>query len=376
MYVKKLKLRNFRNYENAVIELSDGLNLITGDNAQGKTNLLESLVYLSLTRSHRISDDRKLIRDDCPFADIRCLCESGGREKELEAVISAKGKTLMVQRSPVTRSSEFIGLLNVILFAPDDLHIFSESPRERRRIMNQEITKISSRYLISLNRYQKLLKERNLLLKQPCPDRTYLETLSEQMSREEELIVRERKEFCDGINFFLDRIYGQLSNDPHTHIRAEYRSCFSEGDQQAIFHQHLSVIEKDLENRMTTTGIHREDLSFLMNDRNITETASQGQKRMTMLAFKLALHHHIRQKTGEDAVLLLDDVLSELDYEKQKRLLSLVSGSSQCLITATHIPDFLKSSVMKEFRISRGTIRQEDLNERNGKENSRRDSRY
>lgn len=365
MWIKELKLRNFRNYGTAEIHLSKGTNLLTGDNAQGKTNLLESLVYLSLTRSHRISDDRRLIREGAPFADIRCRFERDGRERELEAVISAKGKTLLIQKAPAARSSEFIGLLNVILFAPDDLRVFSDSPRERRRIMNQEITKISSRYLLSLNRYQTLLKQRNLLLKQPSPDRTYLDTLSGQMSAEEELIVKERREFTDGINANLCRIYRQLAADPETAVRAEYRSCFAEADREEILQQHLSASEKDLENRVTTKGIHREDLIFLMDERNIIETASQGQKRMVMLAFKLALHQYIRQKTGEDAVLLLDDVLSELDFEKQKRLLALVSISSQCLITATYIPDFMKNSSMKEFRIRNGLIRQEDLNERN-----------
>ncbi len=366
MRIREIKLRNFRNYETCSLELYKGVNLFTGNNAQGKTNLLESLVYLSLTRSFRINDDKKLIRNGCPFADIRCICEKKGKKKELEAVIHHKGKTLLCDKVPMQKSSEFVGILNVILFSPDDIILFQDSPSERRKVMDQEISKISIKYLEAMNQYRKLLKQRNLVLKKKEPDRIFLETLTKQMSVLEAKIIANRIDFCKVINDNIDFYYQKIADDPSVHLTVAYKTCFKEFGEKQIMDQHLSLLEKDIEQRVTSIGVHREDICFFLNGKNIIETASQGQKRMAMLAFKLSLNAYIRNKTNEDAVLLLDDVLSELDNDKQKRLLALVSNSSQCLITATHIPEMMKNERMREFHVVNGTIRQEDLNERNG----------
>lgn len=355
MIVRSLRLRNFRNYENAEVHFDPGMNVLTGMNAQGKTNILESLVYLSLTRSHRISDDRKLIRHDAPFADIKCVF-TDERDKEIEAVIHPKGKTLFVYHQPVKKSSEFIGLLNVILFAPDDLRIFNDQPRDRRRMMNQEITKVSVEYLLSLNRFQNFLKERNLLLKQQRIDDIYLRILDEQMSEAEEYIIRERKEFIDMINLHIGKFYYALSSE-NADLKVVYKCALEEDiSKQNLIRKHEESRKKDLEYRVTNFGIHHEDILFMMNDRNLVQTASQGQKRMALLAFKLSLMKYIEAKTRKKPVLLLDDVLSELDTEKQKRLLKLVSEPYQCLITATELPEFIRHIPMKQFRVENGSI--------------------
>ena len=330
MIVRSLRLRNFRNYENAYLEFGSGMNLITGRNAQGKTNLLESLVYLSLTRSHRISDEKQLIRSDMPFADILCRMEDDS-ERELHAIVHNRGKTLMINGTPVKKSSDFIGKLNVVLFAPDDLYIFNDQPRERRRIMNQEITKVSPQYLISLNQYQQLLKERNIILKQEQADERYLDVIDEKMADAETMIVS----------------------------MLRYRCCVdNKSDLRAsLLRMHKESRQKDIERRMTLNGIHREDLVFEINDINLIRTASQGQKRMTMLAFKMALLRYIRMKTGKKPVLLLDDVLSELDGSRQKKLLEMVREPYQCLITATEVPEEIRKGNYREFRIENGTVR-------------------
>ncbi len=357
MIIRKLKLRNFRNYEDESIEFSPSMNVITGENAQGKTNLLESLVYLSLTRSHRISDDRKLIREGCEFADITCLYEDGS-EKEIEAIIHSKGKTLKVRNQPVRRSSEFIGLFNVVLFAPDDLRMFSDAPQERRRVMNQEITKISPLYLLSLNRYQNLLKERNLILKNPYIDETYLDTLDERMAEEEVMIVTERRKFVKGISEWFPELYKELSiSEDEADVKY---SCCTESTGEALkadlLQMHRSSREKDLERRTTTSGIHREDMIFLLNGKNLIQTASQGQKRMSMLVFKMALMRYIKAETGKSPVLLLDDVLSELDRNRQKKLLEMVTDNGQCILTATELPEAMQEENVTEFRICEGKV--------------------
>lgn len=356
MIIRKLHIRNFRNYENVSVGLDPHMNLITGKNAQGKTNLLESVVYLSLTRSHRISNDRKLIRKGEEFADISCLFDDDGIEKEIEAVIHQKGKTLMIHKQPVKKSSEFIGMLNVVIFSPDDLRIFHDQPKDRRKIMNQEITKISSSYLKALSRYQFLLRERNTLLKTESVNTMMLDALSEQMMQEEEIIIRKRREFTDCIQADITGLYRRISDD-NSDITVKYDCCIDGTDEEDLLRRmYKECLEKDLQYRTSTAGIHREDILFEINGSPAEETASQGQKRMIVLAFKLALMNYIVRKTSKYPVLLLDDVLSELDYEKQKRLLEMMSDTFQCLITSTEIPSFLKNRKMKEFQIVNGRI--------------------
>lgn len=357
MIVSTLKLRNFRNYENSTVILNPGINWITGDNAQGKTNLLESLVYLSLTRSHRISNDTQLIRKGCEFARIGCsLKDENGNRKTLEAVIHAKGKSLLVNHAPVNKSSQFVGILNTVLFSPDDLSIFSDAPRERRKIMNQEIAKLDTKYLLAINHYQNLLKERNAHLKNPHPDEAYLDVLDEQMINDEVLIIEKRRRFTSRINAYLNDFYRMIADDTAKAVIL-YEGCIheEETDIRAALKQRCADSRpRDLENRFTTVGIHRDDLVFELNGQNVTETASQGQKRMVMLAFRLCDLEYIREETGKRAVLLLDDVLSELDQHRQEKLMRTIDGRCQCIITATGIPALIRSKNPYEIRIRNG----------------------
>lgn len=362
MYVRSLKLRGFRNYKALDVSFTPGINVITGQNAQGKTNLLESLVYLSLTRSHRVSNDRKLIQEGAPFASLACIYHEGGRDYDLEAVIHPEGKTLMIHKQTVRRASSFIGRLNVILFAPDDLHFFLDSPRERRRLLNQEITKLSDGYLLSLNRYQNMLKDRNLLLKQMNPDLLYLSALNEKMAEEEAGIIEARRSLIEGVNDSLNDLYRYLSNDDTVTVRLAYESCLKDQacTKENLLAMHQASQARDLETRVTNAGVHREDITFLMNDIKAADIASQGQKRMLMLSFRMALHAYIQKVSGRNAVLLLDDVMSELDEEKQKRLLNMISDDVQCIITTTSLPDFLRQRNINELTIRSGQLIQEE----------------
>ena len=357
MIIETLRLRNFRNYENLSVSFDPKLNVITGKNAQGKTNLLESIVYLSLTRSHRILNEKKLIRENMPFAEIRCTFSDKDERKELGAVIHPQGKTLIVNRYPVKKSSDFIGLLNVVIFSPDDLYLFNDMPRERRKVMNQEITKISPKYLLSLNRYQNFLKERNSLLKNNRVDDTYLDILDEQMIQEELMIITMRRNFVQKINHQITDLYRELSEDD-IEVKIQYKCCIDEAEctPENLQNMYLNCRNRDLENHVSTAGIHREDIIFRINDKELTQTASQGQKRMVMLAFKMALLGYIRSETGKSPVLLMDDVLSELDLNRQKKLLEMVTDSCQCLITATEIPEHMKRVHYKEFYINQGRL--------------------
>lgn len=356
MIIKRLDLLHYRNYEHTSLVFYPGMNVITGKNAQGKTNLLESLVFLSLTRSYRIHEDAKLIQFEHEMGRVGCVFEEDG-EKQIEIVIYPHGKTLLVNHQPLKRSSDFIGLLNVVLFSPDDLHLFQDSPRERRKLINQEITKISPSYLHALSTYQNLLKDRNSLLKNKTIDEDYLDILTEQMIQETIVIVKERKVFIEHINKTIQSYYQALSNE-QTHIEMQYDCCI---DCETNIEENLSNlftnnIERDKETHITNGGIHREDIHFTMNGIDLLNVASQGQKRMIMLAFKLALRNTIQQTIHREPILLLDDVLSELDNEKQERLLKLIQESGQCLLTTTEIPHSLQKLRFTQYEIQKGQI--------------------
>ncbi len=358
MIVKELSLRNYRNYEKMEIQLNPGMNIITGQNAQGKTNLLESLVYLSLTRSHRITKDEQLIRHDCQFAQIQATVEDDDKTKKLDVIIHdhGRGKTLRINRGVIKKSSEFVGQLNVVLFSPDDMGIYNDAPRIRRRIMNQEISKVSPKYLIAMNRYKNLLKERNTLLKRPRIDQAYLDILDEQMIQAQLIVIRAQRAFVQSINESLDHYYKYLSDDT-IHASLRLISCVDEDDiQTGLENMYRRNRQRDLEMHVTSNGVHKDDLIFELNHQNVIYCASQGQKRMMMLSFKMSILDFIRNVTGKSAILLLDDVLSELDLNRQKKLIELVKNPYQCVITSAVIPEFLKYENTTIFTVENGMI--------------------
>ncbi|MBR2811962.1 MAG: DNA replication/repair protein RecF [Solobacterium sp.] len=359
MIVTSLTLRNFRNYERLCIHPDPGMNLILGNNAQGKTNLLESLVYLSLTRSHRIQDDTALIKDGASFADAACVFEQDGLRREIEAVIYPKGKTLLVQKQPVRKSSEFIGLLNVVLFAPDDLTLFSDQPKDRRRIMDQELSRVSPKYLYSSTRYRAALRERNALLKEERVEPALLETMDEQMIALQKEIISMRREFVAFLDSHITGMYRNLSDDT-AEVRVFYRCCVDpeQDPDEALRNMYRDNLEKDMRYHTTTVGVQREDLLFTIYGGNVIQRASQGQKRMIMMAFKLALMKFIEEKTKQRPVLLLDDVLSELDPCRAAKLLSIVSSPYQCLITSASVPSFFEVRNVRTFYIENGNMKE------------------
>lgn len=354
MQVTHLLLRDFRNYEKAEVLFHPGLNVLTGANAQGKTNLLESLAVVSLTRSYRVSEDTQLIRYGAEGARVSCLVEEQLSQR-LDVVITRAGKTLLINRQPVRRSSEFIGRLNVILFSPDDLRIFRDSPRERRRILDAEISKLSPAYLTQLSQYQKLLKQRNALLKSAPVDGLILDALDEQMTACEVPIGTARRQFCGQINSTLAAYYRRLSRSEDL-CTLQYLACTEEAQRQSYADLLFDSRQRDTETGLTNTGIHREDLAFLLNERNVAETASQGQKRMVLLAFRLALQEVIAARSHSHPVLLLDDVLSELDPAHQEALMEQIPADCQCLLTSTQVPAVLQQLSYHEYHIENGTV--------------------
>ncbi len=329
MLVSCLKLNNYRNYSLKSLTFSPGLNIIIGKNGVGKTNILESLIVLSNTKSFRTLDDCDLIKKDEPYSRIEATSDIG----KLKVVINDNGKRLYFNDNPLKKTSEFIGKINCILFKPNDLNLFTDSPRDRRRTLDVEIGKVSKEYLLALSTYNGLLKDKNRLLKEEHVDLNYLDLIDTKMIEQMQTIINYRNEFIEFINSQISSIYNELSNSDTT-IRIKYKVCSNIDDLNTNMKRSR---EKDLMYKYATFGIHHDDYEFYFNDDLLYSVASQGQSRMSMISFKLALEKYIRFKTNSYPIILLDDILSELDNDNKNRLLKALPCENQTIITGTDL---------------------------------------
>ncbi len=340
MKLNYLKCRYFRNLEDITCHFSQGLNVITGDNGQGKTNIVEAIYYLSLTRSFRVQDDRELIMDGKDCGIIDCSFTHSNLRNDLRCVVHNKGKTCFVSNQIVPKTSEFIGKLNAILFVPSDIEIFHVSPKQRRRMMDIEIGKLDNTYSFHLSRYNQLMKERNMLFKLSKMDENHLDVIEFQMSQSACHVYEKRKKFIEFLNKKINENYKKLSCEQST-IQCFYKS-FSE-ELQFDINKYKKLLkqgrDKDFILRKTSMGIHRDDLVFMMNQHLVDSYASQGQRRMIVLALKLCFVDFVQMKAKTTPVLLLDDVLSELDIEKRRNLFSAIPNGVQTIMTTTEIKD-------------------------------------
>ncbi len=338
MYVSSIRLRNYRNYENQIIDFDKGMNIVIGNNGEGKTNLLESIYLLSTTRSHRVDDNKELIRFDCEFGNVEGNVVINNQNSKLSVVVQKKGKTLMINNNPVRKNSEFIGKLNAVLFAPDDMNLFDDSPRIRRRLFDIEIGKLYPVYMYSLSNYLKYLKERNNYLKGNV-DRLMLETLTEIMYEPQIMIIKERSKFINHVNRYLSYYYNQISGEKHE-LNIEYRSVINEKENEDVMKEQLTKLyenirERDIYLKQTNSGVHREDYVFYLDGKDVSMYCSQGQKRTVILALKMSIVQIIYDIRKEYPVLLLDDLFSELDSNRRYNVLKMLPASVQTIITTT-----------------------------------------
>ena len=330
MYIKSVRLRNYRNYENQIIQFDKGMNIIIGDNGEGKTNLLEAIYLLSTTRSHRIDENRELIRFENEFGTVEGNIVSDNHASKMSVVVHKKGKTLMIDNNVIKRNSEFIGKINAVLFAPDDMNLFDDSPRTRRRLFDMEIGKLYPVYMYSLTNYLKYLKERN--------------------------------KFIKSVNEYISNYYNQISGENHQ-LRIEYKSVISEKNDEAVMKKQLqdlysNMLDRDIYLKQTNSGIHREDYVFYLDDKDVSLYCSQGQKRTVILALKLAIVQIIFDIKKEYPVLLLDDVFSELDSNRRYNILKLLPASVQTIITTTDAreAEFIKDKNVYFINIKKGMM--------------------
>ena len=329
MLIRSVRLNDYRNYVRGVFTFDPHLNIIIGKNGTGKTNLLESIVVVSNTKSYRTNDDRDLIRKGREFARI----ELNSDENEFRVVINKKGKSLFIDGTLIRKTSDFIGRINAVLFKPSDLELFTQSPGERRKLLDIEISKVSRRYIDALLKYNRLLKDKNRLLKENEPDEVLMSVINESMVPLIKTIIEEREGFFEVINEYISPMYAMISGK-EVKIEIRYRSCSAIDEVEKKIEQ---TREKDFYYHYATYGTHHEDYDFLMDGYDLNSIASQGQKRMVLIAFKFALIKYIQKQTGQTPVVLLDDILSELDKDNQERLLNVLPLKTQVIITNTDI---------------------------------------
>lgn len=368
MYLKNLQLHHFRNYADADVEFSPSINVLIGENAQGKTNLLESIYVLAMTRSHRTNNDKELIEFSQDASQVSGVVERQLGPLKLELDIGKRGKKAKANHIEKARLSEYLGQLNVILFAPEDLALVKGAPTVRRRFIDMEFGQISPKYLHDLTQYRSILKQRNRYLKQlqtkEADDKVYLDVLSEQLAAVGGAIITQRIKFLSELEKYAQQLHQSITQG-RERLTFEYESAVKNADElseieaaQALMDLYTRNQQKEIFQGTTLYGVHRDDVRFLLNGKNVQTYGSQGQQRTTALSVKLAEIDLMKNQTGEYPILLLDDVLSELDGTRQTHLLKTIQDKVQTFLTTPGLSDVARNLIHepKIFYIQDGKI--------------------
>ncbi len=357
MVVKSLELSNFRNYENLSLEFSPSTNILYGDNAQGKTNILEAVFLCATTKSHKGSKDREIIKLQSEEAHIRMRINRDDVDHRLDMHLKKnKPKGVAIDGIPIRRSSELFGIINVVFFSPEDLSIIKNGPSERRRFLDMELCQLSKLYLHNLINYNKVLNQRNNLLKQIGFNKSLLDTLyvwDKQLIHFGSELIKERESFIKSMNELIFTLHKKLS-DGKEKLEIVYESNVAENEFESKLKKSM---ERDIALKITNIGPHRDDLSFLINGQDVRKYGSQGQQRTAALSLKLAEIELVKQVTKDKPILLLDDVLSELDRKRQNQLLDSIVGI-QTIVTCTGLEEFVNNRIETDriYKVVQGTV--------------------
>ena len=357
MNIRSIELKNFRNYENLEISFDEGTNILFGDNAQGKTNILEVAYMSGTTKSHKGSRDREMIRFGEEEAHLKTVVVRGGREYQIDMHLKKnRAKGIAIDKIPIKKASELFGILNIVFFSPEDLNIIKNGPAERRRFLDSELCQLDRIYLADLTNYNKILAQRNKLLK----DMIYRPSLSDtlpvwdmQLIETGKKIIRRRKQFVDELREIVSDIHYRISGG-----KEELFLKYEPNIDDIFFEDELSrAKEKDKKLCQTSVGPHRDDLLFSIGDVDIRKYGSQGQQRTSALSLKLSEIELVRKSISDTPVLLLDDVLSELDSSRQNYLLNNISDT-QTIITCTGLDEFVRNrfTVNRVFEVIAGHV--------------------
>ncbi len=362
MYIKNLTLQNYRNYGNANFEFSKGINILTGNNAQGKTNCAEAIFYLCTGYSPRASRDRQVIKYGEENANIKCIATSSYGDVNIQIkFFKNKNKEVSVNGVPIKKIGELMGNLNSVFFNPEELKLIKESPEDRRRFMDISLSQMSKKYFYALQKYRKIIEQRNNLLKNPDREVIY-ETLplwDNELSGYAEIIIKERLEFI--------KLLKPLAKEAHAFITGgkeildiSLESNYLEGEdtvRESLLRALNERVEKDIILGYTTAGPHRDDIKIKVNNEDVRVYGSQGQQRTSAISLKFAELEIFKNRFNEYPVLILDDALSELDVSRRQKLIEMAS-KMQTIITCTELTEELKNlDNIRHFKIENGFIK-------------------
>lgn len=359
MFIKSLELANYRNYETLEIQFCEGTNILYGDNAQGKTNILEAIYVAATTKSHKGSKDKDIVNFLKEEAHIRTYIEKEGVTSKIDMHLRKnKSKGIAVDGQKLKKAADLLGLSNVVFFSPEDLGIIKNGPSERRRFVDMELCQLDSFYLYNLNHYNKIVNQRNTLLKDMYFNPQLKETLNiwdMQLVSYGSKIIERRKLFVEQLNEIMVEIHRKLSGGKEE-IRIQYDPDVEIENFEKMLFQNQ---EKDIKAKMTSVGPHRDDFVFLIGNTDIRKFGSQGQQRTAALSLKLSEIELVKKITKDTPILLLDDVLSELDSNRQNYLLNCI-GDIQTIITCTGLEEFVNNrfELDRVFFVSNGSVTQ------------------
>lgn len=344
MIITSLELHNFRNYRELKLSFDPGVNIIYGENAQGKTNILEAVYLCATSKSHRTSADKEMILLDEKEGEVHLAFETGGMTETVDVHLRRSGKkAIAVNKMPVRRMSELLGILHIVLFSPEDLGLIKHGPRERRRFMDLELSQLDALYFHELSQYHRILKQRNSLLKQLSEGRAGEEMLDAwdlQLAGSGEKVIRMRQAFIDELSPAVSEKHRQLTGG-----REILEMAYEKNAEADAFADKLHrARRRDMKLGMTSVGPHRDDLAFSIDGKDARTFGSQGQQRTAALALKLSEIDLVLMKSDETPVLLLDDVLSELDESRQLFLVEHLK-ELQTIITCTGIEDAIHNKL-------------------------------
>ena len=357
MIIKSLELADFRNYDSLHIDFSSGTNILYGDNAQGKTNILEAIYLSATTKSHKGSKDRDVINFYKDESHIRTYLEKEDIEIRVDMHLRKnKSKGIAIDGQKIKKAAELLGLLNVVFFSPEDLSIIKNGPAERRRFVDMELCQLDQFYLYNLNHYNKIVNQRNKLLKDMYFNSSLRDTLNiwdSQLISFGSKIIERRKLFVEQLNEIIYDIHKKLSGGREELLIKYEPDVMIEDYEKSL----MAGQERDIKLKQTGTGPHRDDFSFIVGDIDIRKFGSQGQQRTAALSLKLSEIELVKKMTKDNPVLLLDDVLSELDSNRQNYLLSTI-GDIQTIITCTGLDEFVNNrfEIDRVFHIENGKI--------------------
>ena len=361
MIVRSLEIKDYRNYEQLILLFDDGINILYGENAQGKTNILEAIYLGGTTKSHRGSKEKEIIRFNKEEAHVRIIVEKNKETHRIDMHLKKnKAKGVAIDTIPIKRQGELFGMLNLVFFSPEDLNIIKNGPGERRRFLDMELCQLDKVYMYHLSNYNKSLAQRNNLLKQISVNRELLDTLyiwDAKLTEHGNIVIETRKSYIEKINSLIYPIHKKLTGGKEE-ILLRYEPNVNKEDFEETLKK---TRERDLCLKMSSVGPHRDDMLFLIDNKDVRKYGSQGQQRTSALSLKLAELELVKETINDNPVLLLDDVLSELDRNRQNYLLNSI-GDIQTIITCTGLEEFINNRFRydKIFHVANNTVNSEN----------------